>query len=168
MAITFSATTCSSSLTRASKPANGGMGFTNLDDNHYGEKILYCPLKCGYIQNPDDIRVVDDDDDLPKTWIVYLFIGDCGFEPREPLSPRRDDRREDVDELELEPDLEDGKLPDLEDGKLPDLEEGEPLDLEGCAAPGSVITNPECFITQNSRNTSSLSPWLIIWTVNKL
>ena len=37
MAITFSATTCSSSLTRASKPANGGMGFTNLDDNHYGD-----------------------------------------------------------------------------------------------------------------------------------
>ena len=67
-----------------------------------------------------------------------------------------------MDELELEPDLEDGKLPDLEDGKLPDLEEGEPLDLEGCAAPGSVITNPECFITQNNRKTSSLSPWLII------
>ena len=133
MAITFSATTCSSSLTRASKPANGGMGFTNLDDNNYGDGD-------------------GDYDDWPKKWIVYLFIGDCGFEPREPLSPRRDDRREDVDELELEP--------DLEDGKLPDLEEGEPLDLEGCAAPGSVITNPECFITLNSRNTSSLSPWL--------
>ena len=154
MAITFSATTCSSSLTRASKPANGGMGFTNLDDNHYGDGDYG-----DYGDYGDDD---DDDDDWPKKWIVYLFIGDCGFEPREPLSPRRDDRREDVDELELEPDLEDGKLPDLEDGKLPDLEEGEPLDLEGCAAPGSVITNPECFITQNNRKTSSLSPWLII------
>ena len=80
----------------------------------------------------------------------YLFVGDWGFEVGGPLSPRRDDRREEEDESELEPDLEDCKLPDLEDCKPPDL--------EGSEAPGSVIVKPECFMTQNNRNTSSLSP----------
>ena len=68
-----------------------------------------------------------------------------------PLSPRREDRREEEEESVLEP--------DLEDCKLPDLEESEPPDLEGGEAPGSVIVKPECFMTQNSRNTSSLSAW---------
>ena len=79
--------------------------------------------------------------------LTHLFVGDWGFEPRVPLSPSRDDRRDEVDESELE------------DCKLPDLEECKPPDLEGGEAPGSVMVNPECFMTQDNRNTSSLSPW---------
>ena len=76
-----------------------------------------------------------------------------------PLSPRREDRREEEEESVLEPDLEDCKLPSLEECKTPDLEECRPSDLEGGEAPSSVMVNPECFITQDNRKTSSLSPW---------
>ena len=88
----------------------------------------------------------------PLSCSCYLFVGDWGFEPGGgPRSPRRDDRREEEDESEL--------VPDLEDCKLPDLEECKPPDFEGGEAPGSVIVKPECFIKQNNRNTSSRSAW---------
>ena len=52
-----------------------------------------------------------------------------------------DDDEDNLDESEFDPDFD--EFPDFEGGETPD----------------SVIAKPECFMTQDKRNTSSRSPW---------
>ena len=179
---TFSATTCSSSLTRDSKPVSEGSGITNLDDHIFFLYGIFSSLDDHMFFSGSffslDVHMFASYDRLVKvssallmTSRFYLFVGDGGFELRP--CPSREDLREELDKSEFDyynvdgddsgDYVEDHFDGDDDDDNLdesefdPDFDEFP--DFEGGETPDSVIAKPECFITPDKRNTSSRSPW---------
>ena len=120
-------------------------------------------------------RLVKVSSALLMTSRFYLFVGDGGFELRP--CPSREDLREELDKSEFDyynvdgdgggdyvKDHVDGDDDGDDDEDNLDESEFDPdfdefPDFEGGETPHSVIAKPECFMTQDKRNTSSRSPW---------
>ena len=183
---TFSATTCSSSLTRDSKPVSEGSGITNLDDHIFFLYGIFSSLDDHMFFSGSffslDVHMFASYDRLVKfssallmSSKFYLFVGDAGFELRP--CPSREDLREELDKSEFDyynvdgddvgdfvedhvdgDDDGDDDQDNLDESEFdPDFDEFP--DFEGGETPDSVIAKPECFMTQDKRNTSSRSPW---------